>query len=88
MQINVTGIIINGIMLLLILALLIAGIVYNSDLRTCESNQSTFCYNIQCPCDDKNGPCFGFAYRPGPKEGQYYCSNAPMSLVDSSGKII
>jgi len=89
MAVSVTGIIINVIMVLIIIGLIVAGIVYNNDLQACESQQSPFCYTIQCPCDNSStGPCFGYAVMPGPQEGQYYCSNAPLTLVDSSGSII
>ena len=86
MAVSIGGIIINVIMLLIIIGLVIAGVMYNSDLRDCETQQSPFCYTIQCPCDDQTtGPCFGYALSPGPQEGQYYCSNAPLTLVDSNG---
>lgn len=95
MEINVTGIIINGIMLMLILILIIVGFIYNRQLKICENDQSLFCFSVQCPCDrDANdstatlGPCFGFAFMPGPGEGQYYCSNSPLSLVDAEGNLI
>lgn len=86
MGLSIAGIAINVFMILIILALLIAGIVYNNDLKQCESNQSPFCYNIQCPCDDQtSGPCFGFASMPGPQPGQFYCSNTYLTAVDSNG---
>ena len=89
MAVSVTGIIINVVMLLIIIGLLIAGIVYNNDLHSCDTQQSPFCYTIQCPCDNQTvGPCFGYALTPGPQEGQSYCSNAPLALVDSNGNVI
>lgn len=89
MAISITGIIINIIMILVIIGLVIAGFIYNQDLQTCETKQSPFCYTIQCPCDDQSsGPCFGYAKMPGPTSGKWYCSNAPLTLVDNSGNII
>ena len=77
------------LMILTIIALVVTGIVYNNDLNSCKVQQSPFCYTIQCPCDTQSeGPCFGYAIMPGPKEGQYYCSNAPLTLVDNNGNII
>lgn len=89
MGVSVTGIIINIIMVLIIIGLIIAGVIYNNDLSVCETQQSPFCYTIQCPCDTaSSGPCFGYASMPGPQPNQYYCSNAPLTLVDGNGNII
>lgn len=91
MVISITGIVINVIVLILIIGLIITGIMFNNVLHECETEQSTFCYTIQCPCDSpqqNNPPCFGYAKRPGKKEGQWYCSNAPLTAVDNNGNII
>ena len=89
MGVSVGGIIINIIMVLIIVGLIIVGVVFNGELKTCENSQSTFCYTIQCPCDDiSSGPCFGYAKSPGPQSGQWYCSNAPLTLVDDNGNIL
>lgn len=86
MLVSVTGIIINIIMVLIIIGLLIAGIIYNNDLQICEKKQSPFCYTIQCPCDSQQqAPCFGYTKMPAETSGQWYCSNAPLTAVDSSG---
>ena len=93
MPLSVTGIVINVIMVIIILVILIFGIMYNSALSTCETKQSKFCYNIQCPCDTSLSgtlppPCSGYAKMPGPNPGQWYCSNAPLTLVDNNGHVI
>lgn len=88
MAVSVVGIIINIVMLILILMLVIAGVTFNKTLDRCENQQSPYCYTIQCPCDDKSGPCFGNARIPGPRDGTWYCSNAPNSLVDDSGSSV
>lgn len=89
MAVSVTGIVINIIMVILIAITAIFGFSYNSELRTCETKQSTFCHVIQCQCDDQSqAPCFGYAKQPAEKEGQWYCSNAPRTAVDDNGKIV
>lgn len=89
MVVSIAGIVINVLMLLIIIGLIIAGVVYNNDLNTCKTQQSPFCYTIQCPCDDQNtGPCFGYALMPAAQEGQFYCSNAPLTIVDSNGNLV
>lgn len=81
MVISIAGVIINVIMVLIIIGLVITGIVHNSDLNRCKTQQSAFCYAIQCPCDNKDeGPCFGYAFRPGEKDNEFYCSNSPSSI--------
>ena len=86
MGVSVTGIIINIIILLIIIALIIAGFIYENDLKTCENAQSPFCYTIICPCDDvSSGPCGQYAKRPGPTTDTWYCSNSPLTLVNSDG---
>lgn len=89
MAVSVTGIVINVIMVLLILSLIIIGVTYSNDLKTCETKQSSFCYTIHCPCDDQTeGPCFGYTKMPADNPGQWYCSNAPLTIVDDSGNIV
>ena len=86
MAVSVTGIIINIIMLLIIIALVIAGFIYQGELNTCENTQSPFCYTITCPCDDPStGPCGQYAKRPGSSSNTWYCSNSPLTLVDNNG---
>lgn len=86
MKVSIPGIIINVIMLLVIIALIIAGLVYNNDLQTCETKQSPYCYTVQCPCDDQStGPCFGYSKMSvGP--GRWICSNATLTVVDDNGE--
>ena len=89
MAISIAGIIINAIMLVIIVILIILGVVFNSELNICQTEQSTFCYVVQCPCDSQSQPpCFGYAKRPGKQPGQWYCSNAPITAVDNDGNII
>jgi len=93
MVVSIIGISINVIMLLIIIAIIIAGVVYNGELNVCENKQSTFCHTIQCPCDTPDGgdtvpPCFGYAKKPAGKPGQWNCSNAPLSTVDNNGNIV
>ena len=89
MVISITGIIINVVILIIILVVIILGLRYNSELKMCETKQSTFCYSIQCPCDVQSSPpCFGYAKRPTSTPGQWNCSNAPLSTVDNNGNIV
>jgi len=93
MVVSVTGIIINIIMIIIIIILVVIGFVFNAQLTTCETRQSPFCYTIQCPCDITTGgqtepPCFGYAKMPAGQPGQWYCSNAPLTIVDNNGNIV
>jgi hypothetical protein len=93
MAFSVIGFIINGVMLVLIAIIIIIGVSFNSTLKTCETSQSYFCLTMQCPCDSSGvgvaePPCFGYAKRPAEKDGQWYCSNAPLTVVDNSGNIV
>lgn len=79
-------------MVILILILIGFGYQYNHELTICETRQSPFCYTIFCPCDNPEGepkqpPCFGYAKMPA-GDNQWYCSNAPNTLVDNNGNII
>ena len=88
-MVSVTGIVINAIMLIIIIILLIVGFTLNGELHTCETKQSPFCYTIHCPCDDPNAPpCFGYTKMPAENPGQWYCSNAPLTIVDDNGNIV
>jgi len=92
MAVSIVGIIINVILLIVIIILVIIGVRFNSELKTCETKQSTFCYTIQCPCDDDAGvkqpPCFGYAKQPADTPGQWYCSNAPLTAVNDQGQLV
>ena len=89
MAVSVIGIVINVIMLIVIALIVAFGFFYNADLTQCENNQSIFCHTIQCPCDDQSsGPCFGYAKMPAGTPGQWYCSNAPLSIVDNNGNLV
>lgn len=92
MVVSVTGIVINVIMVIIIAVILIIGVQSSNELRICETQQSTFCYTIHCPCDQSATganvpPCFGYAKMPvGP--GRWRCSNADLTIVDDNGNII
>lgn len=89
MSLSITGIIANVVMIIIIIAILIFGMITSGELHKCETDPSTFCYVIQCPCDDPTqGPCFGYAKRPAGVDGQWYCSNNPDLKVDNSGTYI
>lgn len=93
MAVSITGIVINVIMIIIIAVLVVLGLMFNNEVHTCETKQSPFCYTIQCPCDNPTGgqqqpPCFGYAKMPAGKEGQWYCSNAPLTIVDNNGNIV
>lgn len=89
MAVLITGIVINIILIVIIIGLIVVGLMFNATLSECENEQSPYCYTIQCPCDATNGtaqaPCFGYAKRPGPENGQWLCSNAPLTVVDNNG---
>lgn len=93
MALSIPGIIINVIMVMIIVVIIILGVVYSSERKQCETNQSPFCHTIQCPCDNPPNtqtqpPCFGYAKMPGPKPGTWRCSNAHLTLVDDAGNIV
>jgi len=90
---NITGIIINIIMLIIVILIALYGVMLNRGLNICETKQSPFCYTIHCPCDVAGQneqtvpPCMGYAKLPaGPN--RWYCSNAPLTLVDDNGNIV
>lgn len=87
-RVVVAGIIINILMVFIILGVIWLAISYNNILNTCINDQSPFCYTIQCPNDLSTvGPCFGYAKMPV-GNGNWKCSNAPLTIVDSNGNII
>lgn len=88
-SVSVAGIIVNVILLLIIIVLVIMGVMYNNNLHHCETQPSTFCYTIHCPCDGDAppAPCFGYAKRSA-GSGKWYCSNAPLTIVDDQGKAV
>lgn len=89
MSIHASGIIINVIMIIAIIVVLVIGMIYNNDYYKCYTNQSQYCYTIICPCDDTSGnACKGYSKMPGPKSGTWYCSDAPLTLVDNDGGIL
>lgn len=78
---------VNVFAFVVLAVLLFLGFSQRNQLQTCESQQSPYCYSIQCPGDlPSAGPCFGYASRPGPSEGTFYCSNSPTTAVDKDGK--
>lgn len=88
MVVSVTGIVINVVMVIIILVLVSFGVSYSNALHTCETQQSPFCYSIACPCDNGQGPCRGYAKMPADKPGHWYCSDAPLTVVDDNGNIV
>lgn len=91
MAVSITGIIINVIMVIIIIIIVIYGVMFNRELSICETQQSPFCYSIQCPCDlqpdgKQPAPCFGYAKMPAANPGQWLCSSAPSTVVDNNGK--
>lgn len=90
MAVSIAGIAVNIIMVVIIIILIVLGVTYNNDLKTCEQEQSPFCYAVQCPCNqlDSSGnpaaPCFGYA-QVDLGNGTFRCSSDPASIVDASG---
>lgn len=86
-MVSITGIVMNILILIMIILVVIWGISVQRDLGTCLSEESQFCLNVMCPCDQNQevGPCFGMAFRPGPREGTFYCSGSN-TLVDTRGR--
>lgn len=92
-MVSVTGILMNVMMLILIIIVLFLGLGAQTNLNNCLNTESPFCFSVQCPCDPRDpdnpalftAPCFGYASRPGPREGTFYCSSAPNQLVNSDG---
>ena len=88
MAVSVVGIIGNIAMGILIIIMIVVANMFNHSLKTCQNEQSPYCYTIACPCDDTSkGPCFGYAFKPGSKEGTFRCSDAEQTEVDADGKI-
>lgn len=91
MSVSIVGIILCVVIVIVIIIVLIVALAHRSELNKCEANPNHLCYTIACPCDDPSqGPCHGFAKRPGPedKPGTWYCSNTPVTLVNNDGGII
>lgn len=89
MGVSTGGIILNIIALILIIVAVIATIFQYEALRTCNNNQSDFCYTIVCPNAAKDEkPCGMYPKRPGPRPDTWYCNNAPLTLVDNNGSIL
>lgn len=91
MVVSITGIVINVLMVIVIITILVIGWNFSNELVICETQQSPFCYTIQCPCDDPVGtqepPCRGYAKMPvGPNK--WICSSAPLTIVDDNGNIV
>jgi len=86
-MVNITGIIINVVMLILIIILIILGFTYNTQLNYCINNQSSLCFAVSCPCDSSNNICQGNSKK---KYGDNYwiCSNAPRTVIDNDGYFI
>ena len=85
-MVNVTAIVVIIVLLIVIVIMLIYALRFRGEVQTCQSTESPYCLSINCPCDNnKVGPCFGYAFRPGPSAGTFYCSNAPGSLVNAAG---
>lgn len=89
MQLNVTAIIIIIALLIIIAIMLVYIFRFRGEITTCQSTESPYCLVIGCPCNTASaGPCFGYAQRNGPTTGTFYCSNAPLTLVNSSGAAV
>lgn len=75
------------LLLVLIISLICALIIIKKKEREWYTKESKFCYTISCPCDNPTeGPCKGYAKRPGDQAGSWYCSSSPNTLVDNNGK--
>ena len=85
MAVSIVGVLVNIVMVVIIIIILLFGYIRNAELKVCETQQSTYCFTILCPCDGPNdAPCFGYAKMPA-EGGNFYCSSAPQSLVDAKG---
>lgn len=83
----VIAIAVNVFAFVVLAVLVFLGFSQRSKLSACENTQSPYCYSIQCPADPPaSGPCFGYASRPGPTSGTFYCSSSPTTAVDKDGK--
>jgi len=73
-----TGVFIGLIIVNIILLIWIFILYYKTkqDLNSCNSEQSNYCPIIQCPCDDVNNDCSGYAKRDN-GDGTYSCSITP-----------
>jgi len=82
----IVWLVIYALMIVLIIILLTFSVHLTSQLAVCTNSQSPFCLTVSCPCNTNAAPCFGYSQRNGPREGTWYCSNAPDTLVDAQGK--
>ena len=78
----------NLLIVCAIIFIIVSAIMTNSTKKACETQESPYCYSIECPCDSSVSPCYGYASRPGPTPGTYYCSSASNTLLDANGTII
>lgn len=68
-----------------IIMFVLAFYYYPNELKKCENKESPACYEIQCPCDTFSDlPCKGYAKR-SDGNGNWICSYAQNSIVDSQG---
>jgi hypothetical protein len=77
----------NLLVLCAIIFIIVSAIMTNNAKKSCEVQESPYCYSIECPCDSNVAPCYGYASRPGPRDGTYYCSSASNTLMNSNGTI-
>lgn len=88
-MVNITAIVVIVVLVIIIVIMIVYALRFRSERQACEGTESPYCLSINCPCDNnKTGPCFGYASRPGPSTGTFYCSNAPGSLVNASGQAV
>lgn len=77
------------ILVIAIILTILVGWGFSRNANICLSQPSPFCYDVLCPDDPAgNGPCFGWAQRPGPRLGTFYCSNTGDVLFDEKGNIV
>lgn len=85
-MVDVPSIIIISFLVILIIIILIGIAMVYGKYNQCRNNESSYCYQITCP--GSNPPCGNYARRQGPREGTWYCSSAPETLVDDNGNIV
>ena len=72
-MINILGIIINIFMLLFFIFILYIYFQSRKNYDYQYNNQSKFCLNIICPCDDPNSECLQYSFRKN-KNGATLCN--------------
>lgn len=92
-MVDVPAILIISFLVILIIIILIGIAMVYGKYNQCRNNESSYCYQITCPNPDPNNknpnpPCGNYARRPGPREGTWFCSSAPETLVDNNGNIV